>query len=634
MLDGNLTAFGKLYAAWDGDATVRADKRYHIHHKGTRKRLASNTAQDQLPPAVTSASTATMVHWHPGGRAHRSQPLLCRLLEKRRTPARLQRRHQRSASTPRERPAADAEWSLTESQHGWHYLGHPASSKRLKMAYNNSNFNRHLQHGGATATGDDSVQWRFIVPPQPPVWSGAVSTSWTDAGNWSPGVVPASGDPVAFTSTSAANLDTMLDQDFDPSGITLTDPAGPVSIGGAHNLTLGTGGFDLSAATRNLTVATPLVLGAAQTWNVAGGRVLGITGAVSGAADLTIAGAGMTSLGASDILPNGASAGNLIANGTLDLNGTSQSVNALTGGGIVDNTSAGAATLNVGGNDAAFTLNAHLQNTDGTLALAKTGAGNLALTGANTFSGGFTNHGTGNVNPQNGGAFGTGPVVMNGATLYATAGSYTFDNALTLNGATLRVGGGNLRTITWTGPVSVTADSIIRCDGGTGGITISGTVTNDGFTLSSAPNGTSNTISGPIGGSGTIMAATFANGTLNLNAANPFSGTYRAALGTLRIGDPGALQNGTLDMNAEDGGTVDLNNLDATIGALTGSRNLSLGSGTVSIGHNHSNSTYGGVLGGSGSLVKTGLGTLALSGPNNYAGATGVHAGTLALGGG
>lgn len=44
-INGNLTPFGKLYAAWDNDAAVRAQKVYYIHNKDTRKRLANNTAQ-------------------------------------------------------------------------------------------------------------------------------------------------------------------------------------------------------------------------------------------------------------------------------------------------------------------------------------------------------------------------------------------------------------------------------------------------------------------------------------------------------------------------------------------------------------------------------------------------------------
>ncbi|MEY4488681.1 MAG: Trifunctional nucleotide phosphoesterase protein YfkN precursor, partial [Verrucomicrobiota bacterium] len=199
---------------------------------------------------------------------------------------------------------------------------------------------------------------------------------------------------------------------------------------------------------------------------------------------------------------------------------------------------------------------------------------------------------------------------------------------------TLRVGGGASHTLTWNGSVSVTGASGISADGSTTGITISGglNMNNGGHTLTSFASGTANTLSGPIsGGSGTI---TVALGTLNLNAANTFGGTFRASVsGTvLKIGDPLAMQNATLDMNAADAGSVNLNNLNATIGALTGSRALALGSGTVLIGSNHSSTAYSGTLSGGGSLVKVGNGTLTLSGANSYTGTTSVNAGILALG--
>jgi len=100
----------------------------------------------------------------------------------------------------------------------------------------------------------------------------------------------------------------------------------------------------------------------------------------------------------------------------------------------------------------------------------------------------------------------------------------------------------------------------------------------------------------------------------------------------LKIGDALAMQNATLDMNAADSGTVSLNNLSATLGALTGSRNLALGSGTVAIGNNPLSTTYSGALSGTGSLVKIGNGSLTLSGSNSYTGSTSVSAGTLAMG--
>ncbi len=649
-IDGNLTAFGKLYAAWDNDAAVRTDKTYYIHNKSTRKRLANLLTS--APNAKSIRIDDASVKWTLVSTGTSNRYYLTSSLDGRRLSSDGTSVTQVAGSTS----GTAVQWSLTEDQYGWFFLNHPSTSKRLQLAYNNSTSAATFTMAANTSTVD-AGKWRFIVPPQPPVWSGTSGNSWTVADNWVPGVVPSTGDSINFDSSSAANLNTVLNQDFDLLGVNVINPAGPVSIGGANTLTIGTGGLDLAAATRNLTVTAPLVLSAAQSWNVASGRTLSVNGGVSGAFALGIGGAGSVSLGAaidplvpisiaaggtlkmgaSGVLASGTTAVNPAINGTLDLNGFSQSINGLSGSGIMDNTATGTAQLTIGNNDTVLTLGTLIQNTGGPLNLVKVGTGSLSLSGTNTFSGGFTNNGTGSINSTNPAGinpcFGTGPVVVNAGTLYLTTHSWTFDNALTLNGGTLRVGGGSGKSITWTGPVSVTADSIIQCDGGTAGITLSGGVSNNGFTLSSAPNGTANTISGPVSGTGTIMAANFATGTLNLNAANPFGGTCRAALGTLKIGDPLAMQNATLDMNATDAGTVNLNNLSATLGALTGSRNLSLGSGGISIGNNHLSTTYSGVLSGSGgSLVKIGNGTLTLSGANNYTGTTTVNAGTLALG--
>jgi len=367
-----------------------------------------------------------------------------------------------------------------------------------------------------------SVTLQVTTTAAPATWTGGSNTSWATAGNWSTSAIPATDAPITFNSSSTANLSTVLNQDFTVTSITVASPAGPVSVSGANKLHLGSGGVDLSAATQNLTVSAPVVLGGAQSWNVASGRTLGVSGAVTGSGDLTLAGAGKVSLGASNILPNGASAVNLIVSGTLDLNSTSQAVNGLSGSGIVDNTGGGASVLTVGNNNAAATFGGILQNTSGTLALAKTGTGGLVLTGASTYSGGFTNSGTGDVSPNNNGALGTGPVVFNAAQLYPTA-TTTFSNTLALNGSTLRIGGGASHTLTWNGPVTVTGTSGITSDGSTGGITLGSTLDITGATFSSYASTGAHNITGDISGAGGNLKATF--GTLQLSGTGTYTGT-------------------------------------------------------------------------------------------------------------
>jgi len=71
-----------------------------------------------------------------------------------------------------------------------------------------------------------------------------------------------------------------------------------------------------------------------------------------------------------------------------------------------------------------------------------------------------------------------------------------------------------------------------------------------------------------------------------------------------------------------------------TIGSLSGAGNVSLGANTLTVGGNDLSSTFSGVIGGAGGLVKVGAGTLTLSGANTYAGSTQINAGVLEASGG
>ncbi|MEI6074708.1 MAG: autotransporter-associated beta strand repeat-containing protein [Verrucomicrobiota bacterium] len=121
-------------------------------------------------------------------------------------------------------------------------------------------------------------------------------------------------------------------------------------------------------------------------------------------------------------------------------------------------------------------------------------------------------------------------------------------------------------------------------------------------------------------------------GTLSLCAANTFSGDTRIGSGTLILGHANALQNSTLDMNVADSGNFNINNLNAQIGGLSGTRDVSLGSGAVTIGGNGSNTVYSGSLSGNGTLTKSGIGSLSLSGSNTFSGPILVSSGYLVIG--
>jgi fibronectin-binding autotransporter adhesin len=123
--------------------------------------------------------------------------------------------------------------------------------------------------------------------------------------SWVGGVVPGIADIAQWDNqlTVANTSDLGITTPSSWLGIKVLNPAGAVGITGTSpaTLTLGASGIDLSAATQNLTISAPLIIGGAQSWKVASGRTLTLstpgTGAISGAGHVTIQGPGIVRLG-------------------------------------------------------------------------------------------------------------------------------------------------------------------------------------------------------------------------------------------------------------------------------------------------------------------------------------------------
>jgi autotransporter-associated beta strand protein len=259
-----------------------------------------------------------------------------------------------------------------------------------------------------------------------------------------------------------------------------------------------------------------------------------------------------------------------------------------------------------------------------TFGIIKNGPGTLALTG-NTYGGGFTlNDGlvvARGVNAMGGNA---GPLNINGGTIGANAardfsGKYSVINIngdFTL-GSSLApaVGTANLTFNTNTALGSSVTRTITL--GGTGTYTWNGVISGTGSNL--------------------VLAATAA-GTLSLGGANTYGGNTTINGGTLQCGAANTLPSTTgVSLANTAGATLALNNFTQTIASLsgggtTGGNITTGGTGGILTVNQSTNTTYAGVISGTGGLTKTGTGTLTLTNTSHtYTGATTITNGELRL---
>ncbi|CAN5667549.1 autotransporter-associated beta strand repeat-containing protein [soil metagenome] len=128
-------------------------------------------------------------------------------------------------------------------------------------------------------------------------------------------------------------------------------------------------------------------------------------------------------------------------------------------------------------------------------------------------------------------------------------------------------------------------------------------------------------------------------GRLMLNGSNTYSGATTINSGTLQAGGSNTFSaNSAVTLANTPGALLNLNNFNNAIASLAGGGaaggNVTLGSGTMTLGGAGS-ASYAGVISGSGGITQTGAAlTQTLTGVNTYSGATTVSSGTLQIGNG
>jgi autotransporter-associated beta strand protein len=525
--------------------------------------------------------------------------------------------------------------------------------------------------------------------PLPNRWiqTGGGTRNWTATANWDDGIVPnpGSGATMDFSTVNiASNTNLVLGADRAAQLWKFGDTSGGQTwtVNSGNTLTLAgtTPGFQINNGT---TIIDSIVAGTAGLAKTGSGN-LTLTAAntytgptVVNAGTLRIGNAGTTgSLNPASTLSNNAS---LVFNRTNTLTQGTDFASVISGSGSLtksssgtlilggDNTYTGTTTISAGvlqignggttgrlaissaiTNNAALVFNrsngiiqgsAFADGITGSGSLTNAGNGPLTLNSPNSYEG-LTTVSAGAIKVQNANALGstTGGTVVNGTgSGSASNARLELEGGITVTGETLTINGaGNFY-----GALSSTSGNNTWA----GNVTIGSPGTRLGTTT-----GNTLTVSGIID-SGTIETGLIIrnqdlNSPVVLSGANTYLGDTQVFIGKLQIagannrlpvtsrlmlGSNGTNPDAEFDLNGRNQEVAGLELLSTATASKNSVNNSSATLSTLTV-NPVATSAFAGILKGNLALIKTGAGTLTLSGSNTYTGATRIHGGVLQLG--
>lgn len=417
-----------------------------------------------------------------------------------------------------------------------------------------------------------------------------------------------------------------------------------LTIGG--NVAAGTGQLSLqvtkagnidvvnAGATLNLTAALSGAFGITKTG--LGTLVLSGVNTFGGTANNFTIGAGTVQVAGAGTL--GSKFTDLVVNANLDLNGTTQNVDALSGssaGLIYNNATGTTATLIIGNDNGGGTFSGVItDNTNsgtGTVALTKIGTATATINSTQTYSGATTvNVGyIGNISgaggltlSTNAGQLLNSDVTVNGATLTATssaAGTITRAKSVTLNNATFTINGNSA------GNSVESLTNALSLGGGRSTVTLApNSARNAQFTAASLVRnpGATVLVRGTNFGANSVASATINSGNITFTTAPTLSGS--GAVGTPTVGIiPWAYGD-----NSNSGNGTDFLTYDAT----NGLRRLNASEYVTSFASGNSslvNAKITSVIGGINSATSLNSLTLGTLGRINGTGTLGISSGGI-----
>jgi len=385
-------------------------------------------------------------------------------------------------------------------------------------------------------------------------WSGGGDGTWADTSNWLAGSAPASTNDVCFGQDATSQFDTVLGSNLTVKSLMVYDVPAPVTITGS-SLTLSSG-IDMNYSYQDLTINSPVNLGASQTWSVGYPRVATVNGTLAGSGfGLTKAGSGTVALGGTNTytgvttitggflkvttIGDGGVAGSLgqasnaaanlvLSSGTLQYAGVTASTNR-----SFTLTAAMDSSISVTEPTTNLTISGASTATTGSL--NKTGPGTLTLSGLNLHTGGTD---------INGGTLAIGAtntLKTTAAVAMNSTGGSTTPGTLDLSGFSQTIAS---LAVMNTATSSANADAVVIGSGKV--LTVNG-----GVTIGSPINGA--TTFARFSGAGTLAvsnssgtfqvgggSATIANAaTLDMSSLSTFTAAL-GTTGTFRVGDNGA----------------------------------------------------------------------------------------------